>query len=134
MNISQRPFSGETDLKAMAALANRFPAENMHVADLPYRFSSWALDFPENIGLWVGEREDLVGWAVMQTPFWTIDYAYDPAMEATLHPQILHWADERTSMAVETDNYRDEAFLLYESVGFRVDQDVLVFRKDYGVL
>lgn len=33
---------------------------------------------------------------------------------------------------VETDNYRDEAFLLYESVGYRVVQDVLVFRKDYA--
>ena len=32
---------------------------------------------------------------------------------------------------VETDNYRDEAFLLYESVGFRAQHDVLVYRKDY---
>jgi hypothetical protein len=35
-------------------------------------------------------------------------------------------------MYVETDNYRDEAFRLYESVGYRVIQDVLVYRKDYG--
>ena len=33
---------------------------------------------------------------------------------------------------VETDSYRDAAFALYESVGFRVAKDVLVFRKDYG--
>ncbi len=33
---------------------------------------------------------------------------------------------------VETDNYRDAAFALYESVGFRVVRDVLVFRKDYA--
>ena len=32
---------------------------------------------------------------------------------------------------VETDNYRNTAFALYESLGFRVVQDVLVFRKDY---
>ena len=38
------------------------------------------------------------------------------------------------SMYVKTDNYRDEAFLLYESVGFRTAQDVLVYRKDYGEL
>ena len=31
---------------------------------------------------------------------------------------------------VETDNYRDEAFLLYESVGYQVIEDVLVYRKD----
>jgi ribosomal protein S18 acetylase RimI-like enzyme len=34
-------------------------------------------------------------------------------------------------MFVETDNYRDAALELYESAGFRVIQDVLVFRKDY---
>ena len=33
---------------------------------------------------------------------------------------------------VETDNYRNAAFALYESVGFRVARDVLVFRKDYA--
>jgi ribosomal protein S18 acetylase RimI-like enzyme len=32
---------------------------------------------------------------------------------------------------VETDNYRDTAFRLYESFGFEVIQDVLVYRKDY---
>jgi ribosomal protein S18 acetylase RimI-like enzyme len=32
---------------------------------------------------------------------------------------------------VETDNYRDAAFALYEAVGFRVQHNVLVFRKDY---
>jgi ribosomal protein S18 acetylase RimI-like enzyme len=32
---------------------------------------------------------------------------------------------------VETDNYRDAAFRLYESAGFRVKEDVLVYRKDY---
>ncbi|MCX6048494.1 MAG: GNAT family N-acetyltransferase [Chloroflexi bacterium] len=34
---------------------------------------------------------------------------------------------------VETDNFRNAAFALYESVGFRVMHDVLVFRKDYAV-
>ncbi len=33
---------------------------------------------------------------------------------------------------VETDNYRGAALDLYESVGFRGIQDVLVFRKDYA--
>jgi mycothiol synthase len=32
---------------------------------------------------------------------------------------------------VETDNYRNTAFRLYESFGFEVTQDVLVYRKDY---
>jgi len=32
---------------------------------------------------------------------------------------------------VETDSYRNAAFELYESVGFRVVQDVWVYRKDF---
>jgi ribosomal protein S18 acetylase RimI-like enzyme len=32
---------------------------------------------------------------------------------------------------VETDNWRNTAFRLYESVGFDVVRDVLVYRKDY---
>ncbi len=35
-------------------------------------------------------------------------------------------------VVVETDNYRDAAFALYEAVGFRVRENVLVFRKDYA--
>ena len=34
-------------------------------------------------------------------------------------------------VVVETDNYRNAAFALYEAVGFRVIRNVLVFRKDY---
>jgi mycothiol synthase len=36
-----------------------------------------------------------------------------------------------TQIFVETDNYRNAAFRLYESVGFQVIQDVLVYRKNY---
>jgi ribosomal protein S18 acetylase RimI-like enzyme len=35
-------------------------------------------------------------------------------------------------VVVETDNYRDAAFTLYEAVGFRVMESVLVYRKDYA--
>lgn len=33
---------------------------------------------------------------------------------------------------VETDNYRNTAFRLYQSFDFQVIQDVLIYRKDYG--
>jgi ribosomal protein S18 acetylase RimI-like enzyme len=33
---------------------------------------------------------------------------------------------------VETDNYRNLAFRLYESFDFQVIQKVLIYRKDYG--
>lgn len=32
---------------------------------------------------------------------------------------------------IETDNYRNAAFRLYESFDFQVIEDVLVYRKDY---
>ena len=35
------------------------------------------------------------------------------------------------SIYVETDNYRDTALALYESVGFRIARNVLVYRKDF---
>ena len=35
------------------------------------------------------------------------------------------------NIIVETDNYRNTAFRLYQSFGFEVIQDVLVYRKDY---
>lgn len=36
------------------------------------------------------------------------------------------------SIFVETDNYRNTAFRLYESIGFRVIREVFVYRKDYN--
>ena len=79
----------------MAALVYAFRSGNLHVVDLPYRLSSWAFDYPENIRLWVNDGGQLLAWVVMQTPFWTIDYAYHPSADKTLYQQILAWADSR---------------------------------------
>ena len=79
----------------MTALARACPADHLHVVDLPYRFSSWAFDYPDNIALWVNPEGQLLAWAVMQTPFWTIDYACRPDAGKNLHRQILDWADRR---------------------------------------
>jgi hypothetical protein len=80
MNINQRGFTGEADKRKMVALSQAFQTENIHVVDLPYRFSSWAFDTPDNIKLWDNAQGQLLAWAVMQTPFWMIDYAYDPTL------------------------------------------------------
>jgi ribosomal protein S18 acetylase RimI-like enzyme len=95
-------FSGEADLQALIALALASPSDNLHGADWPYRFSSWALDDPENAGLWVNAEGQLQAWAVMQTPFWTIDYAYRPDADGDLHRQLLAWADRRARQALDT--------------------------------
>jgi ribosomal protein S18 acetylase RimI-like enzyme len=95
MSTAQREDSGEADLQAMAGLVHTYAADDLHAVDLPYRLSSWALDFPENIRLWHAADGSLLGWAVMQTPFWTIDYAYQPTAGPSLHQEILAWADAR---------------------------------------
>ncbi len=102
MRIRQREFRGVVDIQAMGALSRAFATENLHVVDLPYRFSSWALDEPQNVGIWANAAGELAGWAVMQTPFWTIDYAYDPG--AGLHREIVDWACERARQALGTPN------------------------------
>jgi ribosomal protein S18 acetylase RimI-like enzyme len=95
MKLVQRQFSGEADKYEMAALAKQFAEDNLHVIDLPYRFSSWSLEDPENVALWVDEEQRLVGWAIIQSPFWTIDYACQPGAESQLYGEILAWADRR---------------------------------------
>ena len=84
------------------ALAHACPTDNLHVVDLPYRLSSWALDDPDNVGLWANAEGQLLAWAVVQTPFWTIDYAYHPDADRNLHQQILAWADRRACRLLGT--------------------------------
>lgn len=95
MSGTRREFNGPSDLPVMAGLVHRFPAANLHVADLPWRLTSWALDDPGNVALWVDEQGDLLAWAVMQVPFWTIDHALHPAAGPGLHREVLAWAEGR---------------------------------------
>ena len=97
MSIQQRSYSGKADKQAMAALVYAFPTDNLNVADLPYRLSSWAFDAPENIRLWFDAGNHLIAWAILQTPFWTIDYAYSLHVGHHLHREILAWADQRAA-------------------------------------
>jgi ribosomal protein S18 acetylase RimI-like enzyme len=111
MAITQRAFSVEQDKYRMSALARQYPDNNLHVVDLPYRFSSWAFDDPENIRLWFDEQQ-LVAWAALQTPFWTIDYACHPDHEAHLHREILAWADQRAQAVQNTPYARPAWFVM----------------------
>ncbi len=112
MRIGQRKFSGELDIQAMIGLARVSPADNLHVVDLPYRVSSWALDDPDNVGLWVNAEGRLLAWAVMQTPFWAIDYACHPDAEPELHRQVLGWADRRARQLLDTSSGRPCWFVM----------------------
>lgn len=119
----------------MIALAQTCPSDNLHIVDLPYRLSSWALDYPENVGLWFDEDQQLVGWAVLQTPFWTIDYVCHPSAEAVLHREILAWADQRARATRTTAAGRPAWFIMaftgqnlrihdLEIAGFKCQADV----------
>lgn len=101
MAINRRAFQSEVDKLLMAELACRFAADHLHTIDLPYRLSSWALDCPENTCMWF-EGQKLVAWAVLQTPFWAVDYACAPARASCLFPAILSWADERAHAVSDT--------------------------------
>jgi ribosomal protein S18 acetylase RimI-like enzyme len=95
MQLVQRTYQGIHDQQRMMALVRSQPQDNFHIIDLPYRFSSWAFDDPTNIGLWEDEQGELWAWAVLQTPFWAIDYAYHPAAPTGIHAQMLTWADAK---------------------------------------
>jgi mycothiol synthase len=84
--------------------------------------------------LWLNEKQELVGWAVLQTPFWTIDYACHPAA-ADLLPEILDWADERARQVTGTLYERpawfvnvfkgqNERIQALEAAGFACQADV----------
>jgi len=135
VQAKRRGFCGAADVEAMGALARAYPGDTLHVVDLPYRFSSWAMDEPENVGLWAGEYGQLVAWAVMQTPFWTIDYACHPQAGPELHRQVLDWADQRARQALGTPggrpcwfvmvlNGQDHRIRCLEAAGFACQADV----------
>ena len=96
MKIQQHAFSGERDLRAMEALARETRVDNLHVTDLPYRLSNWALDDPENIRLWSDETGRLLAWCIFHISFENLDLICHPEMESDLLPQMLAWADERS--------------------------------------
>lgn len=111
MRNVQRALSVQRDLPAIEALVHDFPAGNLHVADLPYRLSSWALDDPQNVRLWFNADGRLLAWAIMQTPFWSIDYACRPDSEGKLHRQVLAWADRRARQTVDSPSARPTWFV-----------------------
>ena len=111
MEIFQRKYKCDGDKLLMSALVHASTADNLHVVDLPYRLSSWAFDDPENIGLWTDRHNQLVAWAVLQTPFWTIDYAYMPEVGKDIRQHLLSWAHSRAQLTRGTPSGHDVWFV-----------------------
>lgn len=91
--MKQVPYNGAGDRERMLALAQAHPAGQPHVIDLPYRLCSWAFDNPGNIALWEDSGGRLLAWAVLQSPFRTVDYALHPAAPPQTFMSILSWVD-----------------------------------------
>jgi ribosomal protein S18 acetylase RimI-like enzyme len=89
------PYCGDIDRERMLELVRENPYGHVHVIDLPYRLCSWAFENPTNIGLWQGEDDRLLAWAVLQPPFWTIDYAIHPHAPPSSLAIILQWVDRQ---------------------------------------
>jgi len=94
MHILQHTFSGESDFRAMENLARETRTSNLHVTDLPYRFSSASLDDLETIRLWCDENDRLLAWAMLEIPHDSLDWVCLPELESDHLPQILAWADQ----------------------------------------
>src|SRR5215510_8469480 len=94
MTMTLRPYEGQLDRDRMLQLVYQFPDDHLNVVDLPYRLSSWALDVPENVCLWEDESGALAAWAMVKTPWLSLDYALRPDAH-DLETEIVLWAVER---------------------------------------
>jgi len=102
MKFLNRVIKDEKDKYAISMLASRFADDNLHIVDLPYRLSSWALDDEQNAQLWFNTKNELVGWLILQTPFWMMDYVCHPEFEAELFTEMIKWADSRAKIITDT--------------------------------
>lgn len=103
MQIIRSPFTGSADFPAMQNLARTWRTSHLHTTDLPWRLNSWALDDPGNAALWRTDAGELVAWATLQTPFWTLDEVLHAEYAAELLPELLAWADERIRAIANTE-------------------------------
>jgi mycothiol synthase len=108
----KRVYRGAADRDRMLQLVYTFPDEHLNVVDLPYRLSSWALDVPENVCLWEDETGKLAAWALVKTPWSSLDYALRPDASA-IETEIVNWAVERCQTIADE---QDEHFPLFVRV------------------
>ena len=140
MEVHQSAFASQSDFRAMEALACATRQNNLHVTDLPYRFSSFAPGDSDNIQLWKDGAGHLLAWAALEIPHDSLDFVCLPEMESNLLPQILAWADHRSREHPEliplgtpedgpcwfTKVFSDQAerIKMLEAVGFVCQADV----------
>jgi mycothiol synthase len=118
----------------MLAVVQAQPGDHLHLIDLPYRLCSWAFDERANCSLWQDASGQVLAWAVLQSPFWSIDYAIHPAAPAAVLQEVLSWADHRAEASRNTPFARPMWFInafkshhheqVIEAFGFHSQADV----------
>lgn len=101
-HLQPHPCRDTADLARMAALVRAHPADHVHVIDLPYRLCSWALDSPTTSAIWDDGGALPVAWAVLQTPFWTLDYALRPDAPPDMLAAVLDWVNRQAPQLPES--------------------------------
>jgi mycothiol synthase len=134
MTFEMRPPMGQSDLQRMYDLALAFPEAAFHVVDLPYRLCSPSAQMLENVRLWEDAQGRLLGFAIAQLPWLTVDYVVHPsAREAGVEQAILNWALARWpqfmaerglkySLFLEAREDQPERIALLEYLGFVRDE------------
>lgn len=129
MIITIRPFTGAADIERMIDLAYTFPDQCLRAVDLPYRLASWALDNPRNASLWEDETGHLLGFAVIQLPWHSLDTCAHPAAcDSGIEELMLVWATER---AQEIADQTNQMLTMYVDV-FEHDLDRMALLAAHG--
>jgi mycothiol synthase len=145
--VTIRPLAGAAEVRAYVALHRAvFGSENMTEAWRLRTLS--AAGYASDLDLVaVAPAGQLIAFCIC----W-VSQTHDGTLTGQIEPLGVHeeWRGQGLGLAllqeelrrlrahgasralVETDNYRDAAFALYERAGFQALQDVRVFRKDYA--
>ncbi|MGH2487066.1 MAG: GNAT family N-acetyltransferase [Ktedonobacterales bacterium] len=96
MAITEGPPRDADEYQQVWEIAQTQPDAQRHLTDLPYRLCSPSALEPENAQFWTDEQGSVLGWAILQWEFWTLDHAVAPGEQrAEVARRILAWAIRR---------------------------------------
>src|SRR5438093_10184830 len=91
LTVRPRPGTGHRDFVAMYDLAATYPDAALHLADLPWRFSSPALSDPERTRLWEDAAGELLACAALSSWNCVDDFVRPGPYANEIFSSILNW-------------------------------------------